>query len=400
MKSRPFLNYGHQTIDDDDVAAVSNALRGDFLTTGPLVERFEMALAKEVGAEHAIVCSNGTAALYLAARAAGIETGDSVIVPAMTFVSTASASILAGIEVIFADVNPNTGLMEIEHAAEALHRGGKDRVKAIYPVHLAGKVSDPAALYAFAEGKGLSVIEDACHALGTRYGNAANQVGECAHSLAACFSFHPVKAIAMGEGGAITTNSSVVAERCRRLRNHGMSKVPERFENRELAFSADHSVNPWYYEVDDISFNFRASDINCALGLSQLSKLNRLLSARRNLMAHYQRRLASLPPEIRLTPPIAGVEPGWHLCPILVDFEALGIDRFTLMRRLKERGVGTQVHYLPVNLHPFFRKRYGEIDLPGAMAYYRRTLSLPLFPGMSEGDVEWVVDALEKSIGV
>jgi UDP-4-amino-4,6-dideoxy-N-acetyl-beta-L-altrosamine transaminase len=399
MTSQPFLNYGRQTIEDDDVAAVSEVLRGDWLTTGPAVDKFEEALGREVGAEHAIVCNNGTSALYIAARAAGIEPGDSVIVPAMTFAATASANVLAGIEVIFADVDPDTGLMGVAHAAEALRRSGGDRVKAVFPVHLAGKVEDPEALKAFADDRGMLVLEDACHALGTNYGNAGHRVGECAHSLAACFSFHPVKAIAMGEGGAITTNSAAFAARSRKLRNHGMSRDPGDFINRDLGFAADGSVNPWYYEVEDISFNFRASDINCALGLAQLRKLGRLLTARKKLVEHYQRCLAPFAPDIRFLPPRAGVEPGWHLCAVLVDFAALGIDRRTLMHRLKERGVGTQVHYIPVHLHPFFRKRYGAIELPGAMAYYNRTLSLPLFPAMNEADVERVAGALRESIG-
>jgi dTDP-4-amino-4,6-dideoxygalactose transaminase len=264
---------------------------------------------------------------------------------------------------------------------------------------LAGRVSDPAALQAFAEDEGLAVIEDACHALGTRYGNAAHQVGGCHHSLAACFSFHPVKAIAMGEGGAITTNSRELAERSRRLRNHGMSKEPESFAHPELGLAPDGSINPWYYEVAEISHNFRASDINCALGLSQLRKLGRFLGARRVLMAHYRARLAALSPTVGLAPLEAGTEPGWHLCTIVVDFDRLTIDRGTLMSRLKKRGVGTQVHYLPVHLHPFYRARYGDLDLPGASTYYRRTLTLPLFPAMTIGDVDHVVDALAESIG-
>lgn len=398
MTAKPFLSYGRQMIEDDDVAAVSDVLRSDWLTTGPAVERFEEALAREVGAEHAVVFNNGTSGLYVAARAAGMEPGDSVIVPAITFAATASANVLAGIEVIFADVDPDTGLMGVDHAAAALRGGRSGKVKAIFPVHLAGRVPDPEALDAFAQDKELQIVEDACHALGTRYGNAGHRVGGCAHSLAACFSFHPVKAIAMGEGGAITTNSAAFAARCRELRNHGMVREAEGFENVELAWAAGGAVNPWYYEIRDASFNFRASDINCALGLSQLRKLGRLLERRKNLMDHYQRCLQSFAPALKFVPPAPGVEPGWHLCVVLIDFEMLGIDRRTLMHRLKERGIGTQVHYIPVHLHPFYRKRYGEMQLPGALSYYNRTLSLPLFPAMEKGDVERVVDSLRESI--
>jgi UDP-4-amino-4,6-dideoxy-N-acetyl-beta-L-altrosamine transaminase len=399
MTSQPFLPYGRQLVDDDDIAAVTEVLRGDWLTTGPAVDRFEAALANEVGAQHAIVCNSGTAALYLAARASGLVPGDAVIVPAITFVASASANVLAGLEVVFADVDPDTGLMDVAHAAEALDRAKGKRVKAILPVHLAGRVGDPAAIRAFADRNGLLVIEDACHALGTRYGNAAYRVGECAHGDAACFSFHPVKAIAMGEGGAITTNSPEIAERSRRLRNHGMNRQPELFANPVLGLAADGDPNPWYYEVAEISHNFRVSDINCALGLAQLRKLARFCDARAALMAQYRRRLLSLEPELRFVPPAAGIEPGWHLCTVLVEFESIGIDRGTLMQRLKARGVGTQVHYIPVHLQPFYHARYGAIELPGASAYYRRTLTLPLFPGMTDADVDFVVEALTDSLG-
>jgi UDP-4-amino-4,6-dideoxy-N-acetyl-beta-L-altrosamine transaminase len=393
-----FLNYGRQAISEDDIAAVVDVLRSDWLTTGPAVERFEAALCEETGAKHAVVCNSGTAALYLAVRAAGLKAGDSVIVPAMTFAATASANVLAGIEVVFADVDPLTGLMRVSDAEEALARRGSHRVKAIFPVHLTGRVSDPAALHAFAEDARLVVIEDACHALGTRYGNARHAVGSCEHSLAACFSFHPVKAIAMGEGGAITTNSAPLAEAARLLRNHGMSRSPGDFQNPELALAADGTVNPWYYEVAEISHNLRASDINCALAASQLGKLGQFLGQRRAHMERYRTRLAELTPAVTLAPWDADLEPGWHLCAVQIDFELLPTDRRTLMLRLRDRGIGTQVHYLPVNLHPFYRNRYGEIDLPGALSYYQRTLSLPLYPTMTSADVDRVVDELAACI--
>jgi len=396
--SQAFLSYGRQAIGEDDIAAVVDVLRGDWLTTGPAVERFEAALREETGADHAVVCNSGTAALYLAARAAGLKAGDSVIVPAMTFAATASANVLAGVEVIFSDVDPVTGLMRVSDAEEALARRGSHRVKGIFPVHLTGRVSDPAAIHVFAEDAGLVVIEDACHALGTRYGNARHAVGSCEHSLAACFSFHPVKAIAMGEGGAITTNSAQLAGEARLLRNHGMSRSLDDFQNPELALAADGAVNPWYYEIAEISHNLRASDINCALAASQLRKLGQFLHQRRTLMERYRTRLAELTPGVTLAPWDADLEPGWHLCAVQIDFELLSIDRRTLMLRLRDRGIGTQVHYLPVNLHPFYRNRYGEIDLPGALSYYQRTLSLPLYPAMTSADVDRVVDELAACI--
>jgi len=399
MMSEPFLSYARHLIDEEDVAAVAKTLRSDWLTTGPMTERFEEALANEVGSRYAIVCSSGTAALYLAASGVGLCAGDRVIVPTITFVATASANLLAGFEVVFADVDANTGLMHVEHVAEALHRNGQERVKAICPVHLGGRVADPVGLQCFADENGLIIIEDACHALGTRYsGEAVFQVGGCKHSVAACFSFHPIKTVAMGEGGAVTTNSKELAQRARLLRNHGLSRSAEITVNRELAVAASGELNPWYYEVSEISHNFRASEINCALGLSQLRKLAKSLDARRRLMAHYKARLASLGPSIHLVPYASGTEPGWHLCAITIEFDDIELDRSVLMARLMARGIGTQVHYIPVHLQPYYRRRYGNLDLPGARAYYNRTLSLPLHAAMTEADVDRVVSALQASI--
>jgi UDP-4-amino-4,6-dideoxy-N-acetyl-beta-L-altrosamine transaminase len=399
MTSAPFLPYGRHVIDEDDILAVSNALRSDWLTTGPAVEEFEQALARTVGAQHAVVCNSGTAALYLAAKATRLEPGEAVIVPAITFAATASACVLAGLEVVFADVDPQTGLTGVEHAAEALARGGsKQHVRAILPVHLGGRVGDPAALHKFASENDLLIIEDACHAIGTSYGNGSVEVGGCHHSLAACFSFHPVKSLAMGEGGAITTNSAELADCARLLRNHGMSRDPETFDNQELAFGANGTVNPWYYEIDEISHNMRASDINCALGASQLRKLRRHIDARRKLIERYRRCLSGLAPTVQFISSSPGSNPGWHLCAVLVEFDALGVDRGTVMRRLRERGIGTQVHYIPVSRQPFYRRRYGDIVLDGAESYYRRTLTLPLFPTMTDADVDRVVDSFAESL--
>ena len=396
--TRPFLHYGHQVVDDADIAAVVDVLKSDWLTTGPAVAGFEAALAASTGAGHAVVCNSGTAALYLAMRALQLQPGDAVVIPAITFVATASAAVLAGLDVVFSDVDPNTGLMDAEQVEDAMRRSAHRRINAVCPVHLGGRISDVAELADLAERRRLMIVEDACHALGTEYGNRSHRVGACAHSVAACFSFHPVKVVTMGEGGAITTNSAELAERMRLLRSHGMNRRPEQMRNRELAFGPGGTVHPWHYEVDEISHNFRASDLNCALGHSQLRKLPEFIAARRNLMVLYSQKIAPLSPHIRLIPSRADSSPGWHLCSVLMDFAALGTDRTTVMRRLRERGIGTQVHYIPVHLHPYYRQRHASLDLPGANAYYSRTLSLPLWPSMTKSDVDFVVDALKESI--
>jgi UDP-4-amino-4,6-dideoxy-N-acetyl-beta-L-altrosamine transaminase len=389
-----FLPYGRQVVDDEDIAAVSEVLRGDWLTTGPAVSKFEAALAEAVGADDAVVCSSGTAALYLAARAAHLQPGDAVVVPAITFVATANAAVLAGLEVVFADVDPNTGLMGVEHAMAALDRRGGPPIKAIIPVHLGGRVENPAELQSFAAARGLIVIEDACHALGTSYGNGSQRVGGCAHSSAACFSFHPVKMIAMGEGGAVTTNSREFAAKVRLLRNHGLCREQETWVDRTLGLDSEGVANSWYYEVREISHNLRASDLNCALGASQLRKLQTFVEKRRSLMARYRRMLLPLAPAVQHIANAADTEPGWHLCSVLIDFEGIGVGRQAVMHRLKARGIGTQVHYIPVHMQPFYRDRYGHCDLPGARRYYERGLTLPLFPAMTDDDVDRVVAEL------
>ena len=392
-----FLAYARQVIGEDDIAAVAQVLRGDWLTTGPAVEAFEKKLAEKTGAKHAIACNSGTAALYMATRAAGLAPGDSVIVPSITFLATASANVLAGLEVVFADVDPDTGLMTLAHAETALRRSG-GKAKAIFPVHLGGRVEYPAALQDFAAANGLMVIEDACHALGTVYGNGTDQVGACRHSVAACFSFHPAKTIAMGEGGAVTTNSDAIAHAARLVRNHGMTRAAGEFSNREMAFAPGGAPNSWYYEAGDISHNFRASDINCALGSSQLGKLDGFVAARRLLMSLYEKKLASLAPKVRFIKGAAGDAIGWHLCQVLVDFS--GTDRNTVMEKLKSRGIGTQVHYIPVHMQPFYHARYKTPELPGAMRFYEQTLSLPLYPSMGKDDVEHVVESLADTLGL
>ena len=393
--SDSFLPYGRHVIDDADIAAVAGVLKGDWLTTGPAVERFETALAARIGVRFAVACSSGTAALHLAALALGIGPEDRAVVPSVTFLATANAVRYVGGEVIFADVNAATGLLGEQQFRAAL-AGTAGRVKAVLPVHLAGQVVDMPALARVAAEHGIAVIEDACHALGTTYrdGGEAIPVGSCRHSAMAVFSFHPVKTIAMGEGGAVTTNDPVLYERLMRLRNHGMTREPGDFRNAELAFAADGSPNPWYYEMPDIGFNYRASDIHCALALSQLGKLDEFVARRRALVESYDRRFAVLAPWMLPPQRVADCAAAWHLYAARIDFAGIGMPRDELMRRLKSAGIGTQVHYIPVHRQPYYQDRAGSLQLPGSMAYYRATLSLPLFPSMTEADVTRVVDAL------
>jgi len=390
----PFLPYGRQNVDEDDIAAVAEALRGDLLTTGPLVERFEESFAAKVGARFAVCCTSGTAGLHLSALAAGFGEGDVVIVPSVTFLATANAVRYVGAEVAFADVDPESGLLTpdtLEAAIAAIiNSGGCPR--GVIPVHLKGVPVDMAAIASIAEHHGLLVIEDAAHALGTTYGNGTCVVGANLHAAMTVFSTHPVKTLTTGEGGMVTTENEDLARSLRRFRSHGMEGDPLRWLEPESGMEAGAPL-PWFYEMAEFGYNYRLPDINCALGLSQLAKLDYFLARRAELAAHYDRLLASLAPRVRRPKRAADCQPGWHIYAVQIDFTGAPT-RAELMRRLRADGIGTQVHYIPVHTQPYYRRRYGEITLPGAVSFYRGTLSLPLFPAMTQADVERVVKRL------
>lgn len=382
------LPYGRQTIEDDDIAAVAEALRSDFLTTGPMVEAFERAFAETVGARHAVACANGTAALHLAMLALKVGPGDAVIAPSITFLATANCARYVGADVVFADVDPATGLMTPQTLAEAIGRVGDRRLRAVLPVHLRGDVAELPALAELAGAAGAVLVEDAPHALGStmRFGNAAESVGDVRHAAMATFSFHPVKTIATGEGGMVTTNDAALADRLRTLRSHGMVRPA--------------GAEPWWYEMPEPGFNYRLPDILCALGLSQLRKLPRFAERRRALAAAYGEALAPLAPVVRPAARPTWSDPVLHLMTVLIDFEAAGRTRLEVVEALKARGVGSQVHYIPVHRQPYYRELYGDLSLPGAEAWYDRCLSLPLYPGMEDDDVARVAAALKDALGL
>jgi UDP-4-amino-4,6-dideoxy-N-acetyl-beta-L-altrosamine transaminase len=397
--SRPFLPYARQSIDESDIAAVSAALRGELLTTGPSVAAFEKALAARVDAPFAVSCNSATAGLHLAALALGLGPGDVAIVPTVTFLATANAVRYAGAEVVFADVDPDTGLMTPETFEAAIARAPSPP-KAAFPVHLNGQPCDMAQLRGIADRHAIRLVEDAAHALGATLGNAAHPVGTCTHSDMAVFSFHPVKAVAMGEGGAVTTRDPEMARSLARFRSHGMVREPAAFRDADLSRDAGGAVNPWYYEMHEFGWNYRASDLNCALGLSQLGRLEQFLARRSAIAATYDRLLAPLAPTLRPVPRVQWGRSGWHLYAVLVDFAAAGKSRAAVMNELRERhGVGTQVHYLPVHLQPYYRARYGHCDLPGSLAYYERVMAIPFYPALPDEDVERVAGALAEVLG-
>jgi UDP-4-amino-4,6-dideoxy-N-acetyl-beta-L-altrosamine transaminase len=395
-----FLPYARQQIDDHDIDAVTAVLRGDWLTTGPTVARFEQALGSRCGAQHAIACSSGTAALHLACLALDLGPGDAAIVPSITFLATANAVRMTGAEAIFADVDPDNGLLTPAAFEAACVRAEAQGlvVKAVLPVHMAGQCADLMGLSQIARARSAAIIEDACHAIGTYHAcpdGSAAPVGSCRLSDMAVFSFHPAKTIAAGEGGAVTTNDPALARRMRLLRNHGMTHDAAEFGNDAMAFDTQGAANPWYYEMPEIGWNYRLSDIHAALVLSQLGRLDPFVEQRRALAQRYDELLAPL---AGLATPIRrsrGCLPAWHLYVVLIDFAALGLERAQLMSELRAAGIGTQVHYIPVHRQPYYRDRHAGLVLAGADAYYRRTLSLPLFVGMNAADIRRVVDTMQ-----
>lgn len=380
---RSFLPYGRQTIEADDIAAVAESMAGDYLTTGPKVGEFEKAFCKLVNAKHCIVVGNGTHALHLACIAAGLSKGDYAIVPAITFLATANAVRYCGADVLFADVDPQTGLMRPEDALDVIRRNPGKKIKAMLPVHLTGQTVDVRALREICDQHGIVMITDAAHAVGSTAGN--EMVGAGIHEHMSIFSFHPVKTIALGEGGAITTNDDAMAKKMRTLRGHGMEQKPEN--------------GPWYYSMEDIGYNYRVTDFQCALGLSQLAKLNRFIDRRRAIANMYDVLLKDLAPVILPPHRVNSEDPAWHLYAVRIDFEKLCMDRTKLMNILREYNIGTQVHYIPVSDQPYYVGMYGAQNLPGASYYYEHTLSLPLFPLMTDQDVIYVAQTLKEICG-
>ncbi len=307
---------------------------------------------------------------------------------------------LNGAEIVFADVDPETGLMRPQDLASAISRAG--RADAVFNVHLNGQCGGLEEIAGIARGHGAKIVDDACHALGTAYvadNGQVTAIGSNAFADLSVFSFHPVKAIAMGEGGAVTTNDPIMAKRLERARSHGMTRDAGAFENTADAFDNAGRQNPWYYELAEPEFNWRANDIQCALGVSQLGKLGRFVARRRALAAQYDLQLSALAPILKPLARTRPCLPAWHLYVTRIDFEAAGTSRGDLMRALAADGIGTQVHYYPVHRQPYYAKRYGAQQLAGADRYYERALSLPLFASMTDGDVSRVVDALARHLG-
>ena len=389
------IPYGKHHIDEDDIQAVVDILRGSFLTQGPAVEAFEKAVAEYVGVKYAVAVSSGTAALHLAARAAGVGPGTSVVTSPITFVASANASRYCGGDVLFADIDPETVNMSPDALREVLLKNSN--VKAIIPVHFAGLPCDMIAIKNLADEAGTVVIEDAAHALGATYPNG-KRVGCCENSLMTIFSFHPVKAIAAGEGGMITTNDAVTYRKLIRSRSHGINKLDDALQVEAEAFT-DGEQNPWYYEMQELGFHYRITDIQCALALSQFKKLDSFINRRYELVKNYDLAFSKMK-SCRPAQTTGRDQSGHHLYILRIDFKQIALTRGQVMKKLRGYGVGSQVHYIPVPSQPYYRQLgFRPEDYPKAQMYYEQALSIPLFFDLSDDQQNQVIQAIKEVVG-
>jgi perosamine synthetase len=372
------LPYGRQSLDEADVQAVVEVLKSDWLTTGPKIGEFEERFAAWVGARHAVSFSSGTAALHGATFAAGLGPGDEAITTPMTFCATANCILYQGASPVFADVSPDTLNLDPGEVSKKI----SSRTKAIIAVDYAGHPAALDELAELAKTQGVLLIEDACHALGAEF--QGTRVGGIADLTV--FSFHPVKHLTTGEGGMVVTDDARLAETLRRFRNHGISS-----EARER-----QEAGQWFYEMVLLGFNYRLTDIACALGLSQLERLAENLARRREIAVQYGAAFRDMPaiviPTVR-----EGVVPAWHLYPVRLKLEMLGVGRREIFRALRAENIGVNVHYIPVHQHPYYRERFKSHEsYPVAEDAYERLISLPMFHAMTAQDVEDVIRAVGK----
>jgi len=383
------LPYARQSIDQADINAVTNVLKSDFLTQGPSTLVFEKAVADWCGARHGVAMSNGTGTLHCAAKALGLGHGDWMWTSPITFVASANAGRYCGAKIDFVDVSPGTVLMCPDRLAQKLELAEKHGTlpKIVIPVHFAGQSCDMPRIHALSQKYGFRILEDAAHALGGSY--ADQKIGNCHWSDAVSHSFHPVKIITTGEGGMITTNDEDLASRISLLRSHGVTRDEKKMRNT--------SHGPWYYEQIDLGYNYRMTDMQAALGTSQMTKLASFSLRRRELADLYHQELAGLP--VRgLERDTRGVS-GWHLYVIRLDLKEIQSSRRKIFEAMRAQHIGVNVHYIPIHLQPDFEQfGFQRGMFPEAERYYDECMTLPLFPTMSDGDVSFVRNMLSEAI--
>lgn len=387
------INYGRHEVTQADIDAVAKVLRSDFLTQGPTVPAFESAVANRVQAKYGVAVNSATSALHLACMALGLTRGDRLWTVPNTFVASANCGLYCGAEVDFVDIDPLTWNLSLSRLRDKLRSAKKkgELPKVVVPVHFAGQPTDQEAIWELAQEFGFRVLEDASHGIGATRNK--EPVGSCRWSDITIFSFHPVKIVTTGEGGMALTNDAVLAGRMRLLRSHGITRDPSRFQLNNT-HDADISQPPWYYEQQALGFNFRMSDIQAALGLSQMDRLSTYLSRRNALARRYDAALQGLPlqlPTVKLENSSA-----FHLYVVRLS-AGLAPSRRKIVERLKEHGIGVNVHYIPVHLQPYYRERgFAEGQFPEAEAHGRDAMSLPIFPALTLEEQDQVITALSR----
>lgn len=404
---KKFLPYGKQNITQEEIESVISALSGDYITQGPLVEKFELSLAKYLGVKHAVVVSNGTAALHIASLALDLKPGDAVIIPAISFVATSNAVLYCGATPIFADVDAKTGNILIESAEEAILLALKKGLipKAIYPVHYSGLPCSIKDLIELAKKYDIKIVEDSCHALGAMYRINSEENFKMVGSYAdmSAWSFHPVKHITTGEGGAVTTNCSILASKLKMLRSHGITKNSFDFTKQNLSLDEKSAeINPWYYEMQMLGYNYRLPDILCALGIAQLKRIDLFIEKRRALADYYFKKLSGIENIILPLNDNVTAFSSFHLFPVKIDFEKVGKTRKQIIDSLKSYGIGCQVHYIPIPWQPYYEKNTDKfmcLDITNAENFYKEELSLPMYYDLNFDDIDRIAEALRYSLG-
>lgn len=377
-----YLSYGRQCIDDNDIEAVTRILKGDFLTTGPSVKAFEEKVAEYVGAKYAVAVSNGTAALHAACFAAGIKEGDEVIVTPITFAASSNCVLYCGGKPIFVDIDPKTYNIDVNKIEENI----TEKTKAIIPVDFTGQVVDIDRINGIAKKYNLTVIEDAAHALGSEY--KGKKVGTLSHMTE--FSFHPVKPITTAEGGMVVTDDEKLYKRLSLFRTHGITR------DKELL---SHNEGPWYYEQIDLGYNYRITDVQCALGSSQMNKLDSFLKRRREIVKKYNDSFKELSAYLSTPYEAEYSNSGWHIYVIKLNLDNLKVSRKEIFEALQAENIGVNVHYVPVYLHPYYQNLgYKKGLCPEAEKLYSQIITLPLFPKMSDKDIDDVINAVKKVV--
>ena len=388
------IPYGKHYIDQEDINAVIKVLKSDNLTQGTLIAVFEKEISKYVGAKYSVVVTSCTAGLHMASIVAKMNKGKVLLTSPITFVATANSALFCGAETIFADIDSSTINISTDSINKVIL---KNKVHAIAPVHFGGLPCDVKKIKEIADKVGAIIYEDAAHAFGASFPDGS-KVGSCKYSDMTVFSFHPVKSITTGEGGAITTNDKKIYEQLMRLRNHGLEKNQENFQLKNNSFTNDLN-SPWYYEMQELGYNYRITDIQCALGLSQLKKIDKFIKRRRELAKKYDLAFENLKNCEPIQKNMRNFSSN-HLYVLKINFKKLGKTRERLMEEFKSAEIITQVHYIPVISHPYFQiKNYKNSNFPNSYNYYNSALSIPLFYALTDKQQSYVIDQVKKLIG-